>query len=657
MRSLITILILLSTVMRSWSQQAVVDNLIPPGDADLPYEDLYENIAQLTVNRMDLNHVTADALLSLGILTQKQAEAIINYRKTNGDFLEIYELQSVPSLEPETIRSIIPYVTVHAPALKGNSNTYFFTRYERTLETARGYIRGPDSSAKYNGDPGRIYSRFRSTTPGVMSVGITAEKDAGEKFRWTKNQHGFDFYSSHLQLMNRGPVVNAIAGDYVAQFGQGLTLGGGFGMGKGSETITTLRRSSTGFMPYSSANEAGFFRGGAISIALPSNFVAHAFASSLQRDASNSEEGSLAVLQSGKHRTDTEIAGRHQLTEKNYGASIEYKGRSLDAGVVLHRTLFPHPINKSPTVYNSFDFSGTSNMNTGVFANYNLQNFSLFGELSQTIGNGRGWICGILGSISRNIDVSLLARRFDRNFYTFYSNAISESTTPKNEAGIYWGWKHAINRKLFYTAYVDLFTFPWLRFRDYIPSAGNESLVRLTYKRSKNFDLFIQFRDERKSRNITMELPTYQAAMATRQNWIIGSSMNFGKLSLKTRIQLSSFRQLKTSHGFAMAFDAAYDWNRFSIATRFAVFDTDNFDNRQYMNERDVLMSFSFPAYYGEGTRTYAVIRYQPVRWLDFWLKLAETNYFNSVTSGSGYDTINSNKRHDVKVELVFRPG
>ncbi|MEJ0029296.1 MAG: hypothetical protein WDO15_02495 [Bacteroidota bacterium] len=490
-----------------------------------------------------------------------------------------------------------------------------------------------------------------------MSIGVTAEKDAGEQFRWSKNQHGFDFYSAHLQLINKGLIANAIAGDYVAQFGQGLTLGGGFGMGKGSETITTLRRSSTGFMPYTSANEAGFFRGGAISIALPASIVTHAFASSLPRDASNSEEGSLAVLQSGKHRTITETAGRHQLREKNYGAAIEYRGHSLNAGVVIHRTLFPKPINKSPTIYNSFDFAGASNVNTGVFANYNLQNFSLFGELSQTIGNGRGWICGLLGSISRNIDVSLLARRFDMNFYTFYSNAISESTTPKNEAGIYWGWKHNITRKLFYTAYVDLFTFPWLRFRDYTPSAGNESLVRLTWKRSKNFDFFIQFRDERKSRNIAAEQPTYQATMATRRNWILGSSMTFGKLSLKTRVQASSFRQLRTTHGFAMALDAAYDWGRFSVATRFAVFDTDDFDNRQYMNERDVLMAFSFPAYYGEGTRSYAVIRYQPLRWLDFWLKVAETNYFNSVTSGSGNDTIEGNKRHDVKLEVVFRPG
>jgi hypothetical protein len=73
------------------------------------------------------------------------------------------------------------------------------------------------------------------------------------------------------------------------------------------------------------------------------------------------------------------------------------------------------------------------------------------------------------------------------------------------------------------------------------------------------------------------------------------------------------------------------------------------------MNERDVLMAFSFPAYYGEGTRAYVVARYQAARWLDCWLKLAETAYFNASSSGSGNDTIDGSKRRDVKVQLVFR--
>lgn len=636
----IVIILFISLPQWSLEQQRLVENIIPSGDDDLNYEDLYENIAQLTANPINLNTTSVDALLSIGILTPAQANDIINYRISNGDLLEIYELQSIASLDLATINELRPFVTVRSSMpgkklldrVRSRQSTYFFTRYERTVETSEA-------------SPARIYSRFRTTSPGDLSIGITAEKDAGEHFEWTRQQRGFDFYSGHVQLINKGPVANIIAGDYTAQFGQGLTMGGGFGIGKGSETITTLRRSSTGFLPYTSANEAGFFRGAAASISLPASIIAHVFASSLPRDASQADEGSLAVLQSGKHRTPTEIENRHRMREKNFGGVVEYKGHSLQSGIIFHRTDFSQPLNKSPAIYNSFDFRGISNSNVGIFASYNLQNISFFSEASQTIGGGRGWLCGALATVSRNVDVSLLVRRYDRNFISFYSSAISENTAPKNESGVYWGWKHAISRKLSYTAYVDLFMFPWLKFRTYQPTAGNETLVRFTWRQSKSAEFFLQFRDERKARNVTSEGAAYQLSTAVRRNWILGSSLSYGDLSLKSRIQWSSYRQLATSRGFAMAADLGYDWKRVSIATRFAVFDTDDFDNRQYMNERDVLMAFSFPAYYGQGTRTYVVARYQPVKWLDLWVKLSETDYFMG------------EKRRDVKVEVVFKAG
>lgn len=644
-----------------FAQDQLTDRLVPVDDADLNYEDLFENLSQLSSNPINLNRATRDELLSLGLLTQAQADNLITHRTDNGDLLEIYELQSVASFDLETIRNILPFVTVGSKKIRSSIGGYFFTRYERTLEQSRGFKPEADSVSRYTGDPGRIYSRLRFTNPGTLSFGVTAEKDAGEQFRWLKGQRGFDFYSTHLQLMNKGPVANIVLGDYVAQFGQGVIIGGGFGVGKGSETITTLRRVSTGFMPYSSANESGFFRGVAATARLPGNILLHSFFSSLPRDASTSSETSLSVLQSGKHRTVNEISNRHTLSEKNYGAAMEYKGRSLEMGVVAHRTLYGQSLNKSPTIYNGFDFTGTTNTNVGTFANYSFANFSVFGEYAQTLGHGSGWVAGVLGSITRTIDVSLLARAFDGDYYTFYSNAISENTAPRNERGIYWGWKHAITRKLFYTAYTDLFIFPWLKFRSYMPSFGNESLIRVTYRMSKSIEFYVQFRDERKIRNLPSDLetanqsPVYKTQSSAKQNWILSSSMSLGNLSLRTRLQYSSYRQVKTTHGFAMAFDASYDWSKVSIDTRIAIFDTDDFDNRQYMNERDVPMAFSFPAMYGEGTRTCLVARFKPVKWLDLSVKVARTGYFTSASSGSGGDTIDGKTRRDVKVQAILR--
>lgn len=689
MKRMVVILIILMAAgfaipARAQNADRIAERIIPSEDADLAYEDLYENLAQLTSNPLDLNRATTDELLSLGLLSQQQADQLVRYREENGALLEIYELQSIPLFDLESIHDILPYVHVgpSSPAknfvqrIKSRQSSYFFTRYERTVEESRGYSSEADSTTKYLGDRARVYSRLRISSPGDVSLGFTAEKDAGEQIAWV-DQRGFDFYSAHLQVVNKGPIVNVIAGDYVAQFGQGLALGGGFGIGKGSETITTLRRISAGFSPYTSANEAGFFRGIAATARLPGfaraatlervgtsvgsasrgrgSMLFHAFTSSLSRDASGDDETSLAVLQSGKHRTRNELVGRHRLIEQNYGAAFEYKSRSLEGGVVVHRTTYRRPVNKSPAVYNAFDFRGSVNTNVSVFGTYNIGNVGVFGEFAQTLGHGTGWVAGIIGSISRSIDVSLLMRAYDRNYYTFYSNALSENTSPRNERGIYWGWKHAVTRKLFYTAYTDLFSFPWLRFRSYQPSNGYESLVRITYRLSKAMEFYFQFRDERKNRNVPLETPVYRTIPGRKQNWILSSSLTMGNLSLRTRVQLSSYRHQATTGGFAMAFDAMYDWSKVSIDTRIAIFDTDDFDNRQYMNERDVPMAFSFPAYYGEGARTYLVGRYHPAKWIDLSLKVARTGYFNSTSSGSGGDTIAGNRRHDVKVQVIFR--
>lgn len=663
MKRIVTIILLMiAVVWNGWSQSAadeLAERIIPSGDDDLNYEDLFESLSQFTTNPINLNTASSELLLSLGLLSRGQAEAIIKYRNESGELLELYELQSVPGLDLELIRTLLPFVTVR-PTQSGKKfvkrvvsqqSSYFLTRYERTLQKSRGFTSAADSSSRYQGDPGRIYSRLRITSPGDVSIGLTGEKDAGEEWN-----NGFDFYSGHFQLINKGPLVNVVAGDFTAQFGQGVTLGGGFGAGKGSETINTLRRTTVGFIPYSSANELGFFRGAAATIRLRDNMRAHAFASWLPRDASGADETSLAVLQSGKHRTPNEIRARHQLLEQNFGSLIEFKSSAVEAGCVYHQTIFNQPINKSSTLYNSFDFRGSANTNVGFFGSINLHNFSFFGEVSQTLNNGRGWIGGMLATITRSIDVSLLARHFDRNFHSFYSNALSENTMPKNESGLYWGWKHAVNRRLSYTAYVDLFRFPWLKFRVYQPSEGSETMIRLTYKPSKVTEFYVQFRDERKQRNFSEERTVYAAGPVARQNLILNSSLTIGKLSLKTRIQCSAFRtSAGRTDGFAIALDAGYDWNKVSVATRFALFDTDDFDNRQYMNERDVLMAFSFPAYYGEGTRSCLVVRWQPVKWLDLGVKAAGTSYFHATSSGSGGDMIAGNKRHDVKLQVVFR--
>lgn len=115
-----------------------------------------------------------------------------------------------------------------------------------------------------------MYARFRLNRPHEFSFGLTLEKDAGERLVWSPhtNQYDADFWSFHAMLYNQGKFEKIVVGDFQLQYGQSLVFGSGFSIGKGAETITTIRRNNTGLRPYTSVLETGFFRGAAFTYSL-----------------------------------------------------------------------------------------------------------------------------------------------------------------------------------------------------------------------------------------------------------------------------------------------------------------------------------------------------------------------------------------------------
>ncbi len=642
----------------------LIDRFVPPEELDANYDDVLEQVWQQGTEPINLNVSSRERLMQTGVLRSEQIDSLLSYIRQNGALIDIYELQAIPLFDQETIQDLLPFVTIKLPpahlvrGLGKRMNGFLFTRFETVVEPQRGYLHS-NSSSRYQGPPGRIYTRAKWSAPGELSLGFTAEKDAGETFAWRQGHRGFDFYSGYLQLNRLGPIQQVTIGDFVAQFGQGLTLGGGFGVGKGSETITTLRRTTSGFSPYASANEFGFFRGTAISTRLTKRLRFHVFASRLYRDASvsdSTEHATSTVLLTGKHRTPTELASRRGLLETNFGAVIEYRSDRFEGGIVAHQTRFGRPFQKQPSLHNGFEFAGSSNTNVGTFFHYSAAPWSVFGECTRTLSEGWGWVVGALNSISRQIDVSFLMRSFGRNFSSFYTNAISESTAPRNETGLYWGWKHALSKKVSYTAFTDFFFFPWLKYRVYQPSRGTESLCRFNYRLSREIDFYVQFRFEDKPRNHSGgDTPVYGVGKTQRFNWIVNASVRGGPLWCKVRMQFNQLNTEVTSRGFGIAFDVGRSGSVLDVATRIALFDTDDFDTRVYMSERDLPMAFAFPAYQGVGIRSYGILRWKPLQWLDVSLKVATTSMRHQETLGSGGDLIDGNRRHEWKGQLLVK--
>jgi hypothetical protein len=651
----------------------LVDEIFAIQDLDINYQDLYENYLQLISNPFDLNKVNEEQLRSLYILNQDQVTSILKYRTDAGAFISVYELQTI--LDYKTFLKIISFVTVPDATQSFNrnifkriaseQNNYLLLRWSRTAEPQQGYSEKATPSNRYTGSVDNFYARFRTSRAGDFSLGFTMKKDAGEVIAWdpSKKFYGFDYLSFHIQTLNKGKIKNLIVGDYQAQFGQGITLGSVFGIGKNGEAVNTMRRSNLGFTPYTSIYEAGFFRGAALSYSISKKITLHSMFSSrgrdgeLQQDTISSAEYLASITYTGLHRTANELASRNAITETNFATVLQFKKKSLDAGVIFHTTQFGSPLFHKSSPYNQFMFNGSSNLNAGGYLNYSYNNFSFFSEFSQTINQGRSVVAGILTSLTPRLDVSLVYRKFDKDFYSFYSNAIAENSIPQNETGMYWGWKYSFNKKYSMTGYFDLFSFPWLKYRSYSPSDGSEWLLRFNFQPSKTVSVFVQMREESKLRNTSVINNLYLTDQGTKRNyWINCDYAANERLSFRSRAQFSSYSTTnKVTQGLALIQDIIYSVGRISITGRYALFDTDDYDNRLYAYESDAWLSFAFPAYYGKGIRNYLLVQYRLTRKIDVWVRWAHTRYTDRTIIGSGGEIITGDTRNDVKLQARIR--
>ncbi|MDA0194727.1 MAG: helix-hairpin-helix domain-containing protein [Bacteroidetes bacterium] len=654
--------------------ESFAESLFQIQDDDINYGDLYESLLMLYTNPINLNKASREDLESLYQLDNGQIETLINYIADNGPLISIYELQAVPGFDSNTIKGLAPFVTIEErpsdtrPLIQrilSEENNYLLMRTERTIESREGF-EGKDSSDKqmFLGGKSKDYMRFRVSRPDDFSLGFSMEKDVGERYLFDNQKHQFgpDFLSFHFLLKNKSRFKTIALGDYQLQFGQGLVMGAGFNPGKGSEAITTIRRSSTGVLPYSSVLESGFYRGAAVTYSLGyievTGFYSRQFQdASFKNDTTftDYEEFVSSIQETGFHRTQREFDSKNQLNETIAGGVLMYRSSSnrLQGGLTFMKTAYGTPIFKKPNTYNRFEFQGSNNYNAGFFANYQWQNLSFFGEGAVSESGGIGAVGGMVASIARNTSFSVVLRNYEKNFHSFKGNAFGETSRNINERGIYWGLKIKPLHALTITSYFDRFAFPWLRLGAAAPSTGDEYLIRMAYSMSRNSSIYAQFRQERKERTSSVEVNSLSKGI--KRNYAINLHHQAGKVTMRSRLQWSSYSfEQNVTKGFAIVQDFNFDLNRIVLGTRFALFDTDDFENRQYAYEKDVLYAFSIPAYSGVGIRNYILVQFKASRKLTFWGRLARTVRSDVDQIGSGLNQIKANHQTDVKLQLRY---
>ena len=239
--------------------------------------------------------------------------------------------------------------------------------------------------------------------------------------------------------------------------------------------------------------------------------------------------------------------------------------------------------------------------------------------------------------------------------------AFGDSDNGSNEEGLYAGMIFYPFSTLEVNAYVDIFKYPWMRFRRSSPSYGSDYMVDMRWSYSRNARLSARFRLKETSYDVTSDtIITRQLNAETTTRCHLQSDIDFTKyLSSQTRVAATFFNNYKGKQtGWMMYQELTFRFlkEQLRLSARYAIFNTDSYDTRIYAYEKDVLYAFSVPALYATGSRYYLVATWKITRDIAVYAKWSQSIWSNVDELGSGNDRIDGNTRSlfTLKVKAQF---
>ena len=665
---------------------SLIDNLNIIVDDEGSNEYLYDGLLFRINNPINLNKADRSDLRSLFFLSDNDIELLLNHRDTYGNYLSTHELYLIEGIDSVVIDKIRPFIIIQNQHYQRDTlsifNNIFNTsrrsitvRYAGILEKQAGFRNRKDADAVANnnyfiGTPGRIYGRIEVAEANDFSIGVTFEKDPGEAVFYlpSHHQYGFDHYSGYLNLKNRGILKELIIGNFQIQAGEGLLVGNGFYAGKGSNPVGSIKKHFNGFRPYQGSMENGSMRGGAATFSL-GRFDVGGFYSFMRMDANieqngyfpNSEERLVTSLKTtGFHRTPQELNNKKNLVENTAGTMVTYNSKSnyFKMGLCGVLSRWDAIIQGKTTYYNQYDFSGGKIWGSSIFYNYSKGKYCVFGEAASSTGGGYAIVQGGMFNFSASFETSLLIRIYNPHYHAAYGRAFGEYSDNANETGIYWGFKARPFPRFEICGYIDIYQSKGMRYNIASPSEGMELLLKLESQFSKTGIIIISLKQESKARNISSEDEyLYHVGKGLKRNGQINLKFNLtNHISIKTRVQGSTFYLSghKTA-GFCVSQDMSFEKGIVRVHGAVAYFSSQDYFNRQYVYERDVLYSYSIPSYNGKGLRVYLLLKIRPSRFIDIWIKPSQYIYFDRGTVGSGLSMINGNKKSEIVCQVRIK--
>ena len=634
--------------------------------------NLLEDLERLRYQPLDLNRVSADELVMVPGITTRIAHNIIRFRDENGEFGSVEELLQVPGIGPVTLERVQPFLatsgdrTPHSRRLlqpdfwTTNGRFESYSRFRQVMQPQDGYQR-PDTLGGYVGSPANLYQRIRYQSR-HLSVNTTLNKSPGEPYQPPLD---FAFTSWHISLRELGKVDSIIIGDYSVSFGQGLLLWTGGAFGKSSNVIRGAIKNERGVRPSSSTQATSGFRGFAINTALTSSLRFSGFYSDRNRTATVVDDQSLNFPSStGRHRTLNELNRKNNLSQETIGGRLLLDFSSGRLGLTAYRNRFDKEIAPGSQPYQRYNFSGQHLYGLSSDFRYDFGYIQLFGEMAVSDNKGMAILSGADVQVSETTTFIILIRDYGKDFQSIFGSGFGEqSGRPRNERGVYLGFRHQLTSRLGLNFYMDQFHFPAPRFQTRQPTSGYDWLVHLEYTHSRVLQLYLLTRFKQREAEISGE-----DLFGREVRWIKNHSRFNVRFHLEYRVHPKARLRIRTdfvlveppgadiSTGFLVYTDLRLTpHKRLRLDFRVTMFDTDDYESRVFQFENDLLYVMTNRMLYDRGQRAYLNLHYQINDRLDFWFKISSTLYENRNIIGSGLDLIYGNRRSEIGFQARVR--
>lgn len=637
-------------------------------DGEIDLDELTEIFEQYADNPINLNDTNSDRLAELFFISPFQQAALKAYIEQRGDLLSVNELRLINGFDSLTIELLKPITTAGAierqipfswKKMISQGKHHIAMGSNGTIEPQRGYL-----NKKYEGDPYRLYFRYKYSYKDQVDLQFSGDKDPGEAFFSGSQKQGFDHYGYHLRLRNIGIVKQAIIGRYNLQFGQGVTLWSGFSPYYSWGGINY--RSAQGIQTASPFAEYNYLNGGAVTLKITPHIEITPFYSNQRRDATvpksmaGEKDGGYEMVQSfyqsGYHRTENEIAKKGQIGEQLWGANVRYAGERLKIGITAYKTLLDKKVKPSDSYrYNYYYFRGYHNFDIGIDGAYRYKGAIFYGELSMSENKRMGGVVGTDLMIGTKHHIGIYYRDYDATYWNLHASGPGKNT--QNERGAAFNLRSELPFGLKAEATIDLAHYPEMKSGVYGTSNSIEGRTRIEKEFNQHLSLTLYYRHKQQGANIK-EGNGYRIGTAIN-NQIQGEiNLNIGAIESRTRGTYTHYRLgEKQSHGWLLFEDLAYrpSGTALEISGRVVLFDIMDYDARIYAVESGLMYDNSSTFFMDRGERAYIVVHWDIGEHIALGMKYSITNYTNRETIGSGDETIDGPHKQQWKIQLRMK--